>query len=84
MKTNDELKKEAREKQWEDRAEIAKNKAKLEGHKAQETVSEWNDDMKQDWKHAKNVADEKATEAKHSMEEAGQKAKNRLDEKFGK
>ena len=57
MNTKDD--KNPRVKQWEDRADIAKSKAKLEQHKAEERVDDMNDDMKEDWKHAKNVAKEK-------------------------
>lgn len=81
-KQNEFKKQDAQRKQWEDRAEIAKNKAKLEGHKAEEKVSDWNSGSKKNWKRAENRVKEKATEAKNSLEEATQKAKHRIEETF--
>lgn len=73
-----------REKQWEDRVDLAKDKAKLEQHKVEQKADDVNSDMKEDWKHTKNVAKEKMTEAKNSIDETAQKAKHRWDEKLGK
>lgn len=81
---NDQMKKDAQKKQMQDRMDLAKDKAKLEGHKAEEKMSDLNKDIKKDWQHTKNVADEKLTETKNTLDEERLKAKHRWEEKTGK
>ena len=85
MENQDDVKKKsAAEKQLEDKIEIAKNKAKLAQHKAEEVIDNLGDSLNENLTHAKNVATEKITEISNSVDETVQKVKNRLDEKLGK
>lgn len=74
----------AKQKQWEDKVDIAAAKIKLAGHKAEEKWNEFSEDAKSAAKHASDVAKEKATEAKNTLDETIQKVQYRLDETFNK